>query len=665
MRLLHTKDLCWIETPKSVQPYAILSHRWLVDPNEEVSFQDLQRRQVPPSEGSHSHHAVCDIIQLQAALTDYFKEHTFHPDVRRKEGFIKLKGACDRAFQDGLNYIWVDTCCIDKNSSAELSEAINSMYAWYKDSAVCYVYLHDVDHNIPPDLTSALKGADWFKRGWTLQELLAPDNVYFFAKDWSRIGTKATWAFPLHEITRIRKEILLGIPCSPSIAERMSWAVGRKTQKIEDRAYSLMGIFGVHMPIIYGEGEKAFRRLQLEIIKSSNDQTIFAWYDSLEYPNPSRQRGLLASAPDVFLWKSPHPLVNIDHSSFLRCLPQTVGCRNRSGDQLNLEQGFAIQNDGIHITLPMKQKGGSWLAVLKCKREDQELPYGIYLHEISTPNIFLRTAPTKLQPLERGDLDGLVLRDIRMVVDYHAPPTTPRRQLFTLRSTDSILDRCDYSICPDPKVHDGQGGGRQPLYPDTKIKLSNDTQCSCICYQDQHGEVTILLFGIEDCRPWIHLLTKSDLRQFVDTWPRQCRNRTDHIPALLTSPLTSEPSNNDAEPVSVITSSPISTQSGLRSYTDPISPSLFPTSPSSVRPSNTNLRRRTTINPGWLRETRTGCLVCAIIQHYGINIRDIKDSRADLLTNEIAPDKQIEVDVRKGQSHELDVEYVITITADF
>lgn len=303
MRLLHTEELRWVETAEIVPPYAILSHRWLANPSEEVSFQDLQRRpEVPPSKGSHSNHAVCDFIQLSASIfTDRFKEHNIHPDVRRKEGFMKLKGVCDQAWQDGLSHIWVDTCCIDKSSSAELSEAINSMYAWYKNSAVCYVYLHDVDHDIDQDaLISALSRADWFKRGWTLQELLAPDNVYFFAKNWSRIGSKATWASTLHKITHIREKILLGIPCDPSIAERMSWAVGRKTEKIEDRAYSLMGLFGIHMPIIYGEGEKAFRRLQLEIMKSSDDQTIFAWLDSMDFPHPSRMRGSLASAPDFF-----------------------------------------------------------------------------------------------------------------------------------------------------------------------------------------------------------------------------------------------------------------------------------------------------------------------------------------------------------------------------
>ncbi|KAG1888320.1 heterokaryon incompatibility protein-domain-containing protein, partial [Suillus subluteus] len=261
MRLLHTSRLI-LETPTDGQPYAILSHRWLAD-HKELSFQDLQRTQVPPKEGPH--------------------------------GFKKFQGARDRASLDGLDYIWIDTCCIDKTSSAELSEAINSMYAWYRDSAVCYVYLHDVGTEEDPQ--SGFEDTDWFQRGWTLQELIAPDNVYFFNKNWIMIGSKASFASTLSEITHIRQDVLLGNPYVPSIAEKMSWAAGRKTQKIEDRAYSLMGLFGIHMPIIYGEGEKAFRRLQLEIMKSSDDQTIFAWHDSLDYPNPVRNRGLLASAP--------------------------------------------------------------------------------------------------------------------------------------------------------------------------------------------------------------------------------------------------------------------------------------------------------------------------------------------------------------------------------
>lgn len=614
-------------------------------------------------------------FQLASIFIDRFKEHIIHPDVRRKEGFMKLKGVCDQAFQDGLNYIWVDTCCIDKTSSAELSEAINSMYAWYKNSAVCYVYLHDVDHDIDQDaLISALSKAEWFKRGWTLQELIAPDNVYFFARNWSKIGSKATWASTLHEITHIREKILLGIPCDPpSIAERMSWAVGRKTQKIEDRAYSLMGLFGIHMSIIYGEGEKAFRRLQLEIMKSSDDQTIFAWLDSMEFPHPSRMRGSLASAPDFFLWGSPHPLINIDHSQFVGCLPQPGGWRNLFRKRPNLEHGYGIRNDGIHITLPMKRDGESesWLAVLKCKREDQEFPYGIYLHETRDPNAFLRIAPTKLQQLERRDLEGLVLKDIRLVVDHNVSSTIPRRQFVTVRSIDSIdsiWDRCGYYICPDPEGHDGQGDGRKALSPETQIELPNNTQCSCIYFQDHRGELTIILIGIKDHRPWIHLLTKPDLQRFIDTSPRRLRNGPDHLPALLTSRFTSEP-NNDAEPFPIVTS-PISTQSN--NHADHISHSVLSPSrlPSAGSSNYSNPQRRfTSTNPVLLRGTRTGCPVCAIIRHCGINIRDVKDSRADLLT-ETLPGKQIGVGVRKGQVRtfdcrsELYVEYVITITTD-
>ncbi|KAG1740546.1 heterokaryon incompatibility protein-domain-containing protein [Suillus paluster] len=383
MRLLHTKRFT-LETPANV-PYAILSHRWLAD-SEEVSFQDLQHMPVPPSGGSHDHHNHAP---------------TFPPNVLGKSGLQKLQGACNQASRAGYQYIWIDTCCIDKTNSTELSEAINSMYAWYRDSAVCYVYLHDVDKEaVAADVKTALARAVWFDRGWTLQELIAPKTVCFFAKDWSKIGTKHEFASILHEITHIRQEVLLGRPCTLSIAERMSWAAGRVTYKKEDRAYSLMGLFDIHMPIIYGEGEKAFRRLQLEIMKSSDDQTIFAWHLSLAHPSNVRNRGSLAPSPDAFSCASPHPIVNIDHSHFVKCLLLT-----------DLRRGYSISNDGLHITLPMKKGGGdAWLAVLRCKGEDQEFPYGIYLKQIAGSDEFLRTSPTKLRKLESEDLKGLTPR---------------------------------------------------------------------------------------------------------------------------------------------------------------------------------------------------------------------------------------------------------------
>jgi hypothetical protein len=587
------------------------------------------------------------LFNLEQIFTYYFQELTFHPDIRRKEGFKKLQGACDRALQDGLSYIWIDTCCIDKDSSAELSEAINSMYKWYKDSSVCYVYLHDIAHDIDQnDLVSALDGAEWFKRGWTLQELIAPATVFFFAKNWSRIGSKATWVSPLHEITHIRKEVLLGIPYEPSIAETMSWAVGRKTQKIEDRAYSLMGLFKIHMAIIYGEGEKAFRRLQLEIMKSSDDQTIFAWQDSLDYPHLSRRRGLLASTPDVFVRGSPSPLVNIEHSRFVHCLTASW----RSSSFRDLEHGYVIRNGSIHMTLPMKQDGDSWLAVLKCKTEDQELPYGIYLHEMPD-STFLRSGAIKLHQLGGRDFEGLVPKKICMMIDHHVPPTSPRRRFFTLRSPDISWDRCSYFICPNPEDNSGhQGSGRQALVSDTQIELEDNMQCGCVCYEGRDGKVAVLM-GIEHHRPWIHLITKPDLYQFVDTGSRRPRDGTEDTRALYTSQLTSEPSQNDAGPIS------------------PTSPtSQAPTRPAGHSNHSNSQRRTRSFYPApALLRPRTGCPVCTLIRQGGMNIREIKDGMTDLLTGTVAG-KEIEVDVRMGRTctfePELEVEYVITVTVD-
>ena len=539
------------------------------------------------------------------------------------------------------------------------------MYAWYRDSAVCYVYLHDVQYNSDQnDLISALRKADWFKRGWTLQELIAPSNVYFFAHDWSRIGSKATWVSVLHEITRIREEVLLGSqpPRKSSIAERMSWAVGRKTKKIEDRAYSLMGIFEIHMPIIYGEGEKAFRRLQLEIMKSSNDQTIFAWRDSLDHPHPLRTRGALASSPDVFS-RDDYPLINVDHS-FSHLMPHSAGWRSLFQNRSIPDDGYTIQNDGIHITLPMKQDGDSWLAVLKCKTEDQWLPHGIYLHcETSDSNRFLRRAATKLRQLELSDLEGLTLKKIRLVIDHHPPPTIPQREFFTLRSAEIDLNPCGYYICPNPGDHEGQlGGGRQPLFPDFQIKLEN-TQCGCVYFQDG-PDTAILLIGIEDHRPWIHLqvFTNLDLPWFIDASPSALIFNTPRF--------TSEPLPKDTDPISPLSLSPTALSSaGFSSYSTSQKHSQTslplqrePTGSGSYRSPQ---KRSKTFRPVKLRESISGCAVCALIWRMGINIPEIKATRDDLLT-EMVSGHEVEVNVRKGRAgtSEMEpglVEYVITI----
>ncbi|PIL28692.1 hypothetical protein GSI_08736 [Ganoderma sinense ZZ0214-1] len=194
----------------------------------------------------------------------------------------KIRHACRVARENGFRYIWIDSCCIDKSSSAELSEAINSMYRWYALSDVCYAYLADV----PPgeDIHSRYSrfcSSRWFTRGWTLQELIAPISVEFLSADWAPIGSKHTLADLVETITKIQYTALLNLESldSFSVAQRFSWSEKRQTTRVEDLAYSLLGIFDVNMQLLYGEGSRAFRRLQEQIMQRIPlaDQSLFAW----------------------------------------------------------------------------------------------------------------------------------------------------------------------------------------------------------------------------------------------------------------------------------------------------------------------------------------------------------------------------------------------------
>ncbi|KAI0905047.1 HET-domain-containing protein [Ustulina deusta] len=277
MRLIDVKTLQLKEFHHNIPPYAILSHTW---GSEEVTFQDY--------------------LLVTDAYSNPNMNARIHT-IKRKAGFTKIIGACKRAHADGLAYLWCDTNCIDKSSSAELSEAINSMYAWYRDSVVCYAYLSDVrSHPGAPGLLEDVKKSRWFTRGWTLQELLSPEKVLFFTASWVVIADRQQLAETIREVTRIHIGALRDRNAIPdySVAQRMSWAADRETSRQEDIAYCLLGIFGINMPLLYGEGLKAFARLQEEIIKVSDDQSILAW-DFLG----SRQRslhGILASSPSEF-----------------------------------------------------------------------------------------------------------------------------------------------------------------------------------------------------------------------------------------------------------------------------------------------------------------------------------------------------------------------------
>lgn len=194
------------------------------------------------------------------------------------------------------------------------------MFAWYRAAQVCYAYMYDVPGDIDPPasshssgsewwvgapggmdpLTSSyFSGSEWFRRGWTLQELIAPQNMVFYSQAWAYLGNKSDLHETLSKITRIDRGILLGATRldSISIATRMSWAAARETTPIEDEAYCLMGLFDVNMPIIYGEGVKEFIRLQEEIIKESDDESLFAWVDKDALPDSLH--GLLARAPQT------------------------------------------------------------------------------------------------------------------------------------------------------------------------------------------------------------------------------------------------------------------------------------------------------------------------------------------------------------------------------
>lgn len=236
MRLINTRTLKLRQFHDKPPPYAILSHTW---GREEVSFQDFQ--------------------------SPYLRE--------KLAGFSKIRSTCKKAYSHGLDYAWVDTCCIDKTSSAELSEVINSMFKWYKNSAIAYAFSEDYPYQKieKASLITTSIGfghSRWFTRGWTLQELIAPRRLEFYNKSWEKIAEKAAIAKELAVITGIDAFVLDGSgPLQQvSVGRRLSWAANRETTREEDLAYSLFGLFVVNMPLIYGEGGKAFLRLQEHIL---------------------------------------------------------------------------------------------------------------------------------------------------------------------------------------------------------------------------------------------------------------------------------------------------------------------------------------------------------------------------------------------------------------
>lgn len=325
--------------------YATLSHTW-GNPEDEITFQDVNT------------HLDDDVGFAQPS---------------KAIAWDKMRGACAQALAFGCGHVWIDTFCIEKSSSAELQEAINSMFRWYGKAQMCLVYMSDVSTPDGPNQDgSEFQRSRWFSRGWTLQELVAPSRLVFFDKHWNVIGEASNLSATVSEITGIRREFLVGQGGSirehlsrASIAERMSWASRRHTTRPEDMAYCLLGIFGIHMPMLYGEGWNAFKRLQEEIMKTTDDSSLLAW-------------GLdrLGTTPDLSSILAPTP----EYFEHCAKVYQVLGFWHVGQTRPSFfmtQRGLVIQN------LPLVQVGKLLYLILNCGVPTS----GIEQHFIAVPFI--------------------------------------------------------------------------------------------------------------------------------------------------------------------------------------------------------------------------------------------------------------------------------------
>ena len=391
MRLLDTRtaEFRWVDEPRHVS-YAILSHVWTKEGegSPEQSFEDVTKILKPSTR--------------------------FKPwPARRKKGAIspklseKIRQCCAVAREHHFDSVWVDSCCIDKASSSELSEAINSMFNWYQHAKVCYAYLYDVDDDDDPRaLGSQFRRSRWFSRGWTLQELIAPRVLVFLSKGWRVLGTKAMLATVIEQVTGIDYAILTHEASldSVSVARRISWASRRQTTREEDEAYSLMGILGIHMPAIYGEGRFAFIRSQEEVLRQTSDQSLFVWglalYDNVELTDDA--------PPDItHFWEEP--VQSMWDGSYVRNLfalsPRDFASSSKASflprhfflEQLGINcpiSDYTMTSHGVRMTVPVlavKPRHSDipiHLAVLACKDDEGRMVALIVRNQGRTSNEF-------------------------------------------------------------------------------------------------------------------------------------------------------------------------------------------------------------------------------------------------------------------------------------
>ena len=384
-----------------------------------------------------------------------------------KAGYSNIAYACGQAEKHGHRYVWVDTCCIDQKSSAEVSEAVNSMFAWYQRAAVCYAYLEDVHFD---DYTEGylpwkdhFSNSRWFTRGWTLHELLVPKKVVFYARGWRLLGTKSSLVRTVEKITGIDELTLLEprLIHNASVAQRMSWAARRATTRTEDLAHSLMGLFGVNMPILYGKGETAFLRLQEEIIKRSDDHTIFAWgmlnhnhvphhpdLDDFDPDDATGTTGILAKSHRDFLG-----MEHIIASPPTRQEAASAYTLTNKGLHINLSLATTSPSDGT--TIP-SQTQTHQLAILNCQPvHDPHTRLALPLTPTQAPNVFLRmrtrtAITTLLSAAEHGPFPSP-----RWIYIPATPSQLPASQ--SLSDDEVVVIRMPDLVAPGSAVVDIQG----------------------------------------------------------------------------------------------------------------------------------------------------------------------------------------------------------------
>lgn len=455
MRLLHTTEGHFKEYDNPLRiRYAILSHVWAKEGSlnyPEKNYQDVLEAQ----------------RKCQGKGLDVFKQL----------GSKKIEKACELARRHGFDYIWIDSCCINRDSGTELPEAINSMYKWYSWAKMCYAFLDDVDAteadvakavDASSEASEAADNADeaaaqteggqvtakprqprakadtqtlefrirnsrWFLRGWTLQELIAPQEVLFCSKTWDILGTKHTLDAEISAVTRIPTAVLRNQKAlkDVSIAERMSWAANRECTKIEDEAYCLIGIFHVNMTPKYGEGSHAFMRLQRAIMKSQPDQSILAWGLSIDHSQlPSLSGTQLersSEVPESAYLLAPTPVHFSDYPKDIQPISSKRLSQCIDRDVENPQ--FSKTPHGTRTTLPLltyhPETGPTLrLALLSCMSGDSVIA------------LVLRPGtPTSSQPWPPDD-DGGTLS----VGALRGPKSTPqsehdRIQAFAERTT--------------------------------------------------------------------------------------------------------------------------------------------------------------------------------------------------------------------------------------